>query len=391
MDIQKIQEYLSEHEIDGWLLADFHARNEIAVALLGLSGLITRRSFFFIPAEGDPVALVNPIEESKFRHLTGARIIPCKGYAALESELKQVLDGSTRIAMEYSPMGRLPYIGLVDAGTVELIRGFGVEIVSSADLVANFQARLSVEQIAQHRVAAHNLIEIKTAAFAFVSAALRENRSVTEYQVVAFIMNKFTEYDMVTEHLVNCSVGAHAGDPHYEPDPNSSWPIERGQILLLDIWARLNLPGAPMADITWMGFTGTENEIPTKYQDIFAVLTQARDKAVAYIRENIERKPVHGYEVDDICRHVIKTAGFGDYFTHRTGHSITDSVHGVGPNIDNLETEDQRRLQRGHLFSIEPGIYMKDCGFRTEIDCLIGHEGAEVTTLPLQTSITPLL
>lgn len=391
MDIQKIQEYLSEHEIDGWLLADFHARNEIAVALLGLSGLITRRSFFFIPTEGEPVALVNPIEESKFRHLAGTRIIPCKGYAVLESGLKQILDGSNRIAMEYSPMGRLPYIGLVDAGTVELIRGFGVEIVSSADLVANFQARLSVEQIAQHRVAAHNLIEIKTAAFAYVSAALKENQTLTEYQVVAFIMNKFSEYDMVTEHLVNCSVGAHAGDPHYEPDPNSSWPIERGQILLLDIWARLNLPGAPIADITWMGFTGTENEIPTKYQEIFAVLTQARDKAVAYIRENIERKPVHGYEVDDICRNVIKTAGFGDYFTHRTGHSITDSVHGVGPNIDNLETEDQRRLQKGHLFSIEPGIYMKDCGFRTEIDCLIGHEGAEVTTLPLQTSITPLL
>jgi Xaa-Pro dipeptidase len=390
MDIQKIQEYLSEHELDGWLLADFHARNDIAVSLLGLSGLVTRRSFYFIPVEGTPSALVNPIEQSKFSHLPG-NIIPCKGYAALESELKRTLDGVARIAMEYSPMGRLPYIGLVDAGTIEMIREFGVEVVSSADLVANFQARLSVEQIAQHRVAAHNLIEIKNAAFTFVSDALKEHRTVTEYQVVELVMAKFAEYDMVTEHSVNCSVEAHAGDPHYEPSPDSSWSIKPGQILLLDIWARLNLPGAPMADITWMAYTGSEAQIPAKYREIFSVLAQARDKAVSFVRENIEKQPVYGFEVDDICRNVIVAAGYGDYFTHRTGHSITDSVHGVGPNIDNLETEDQRRLQKGHLFSIEPGIYMQDCGFRTEIDCLIGHEGAEVTTQPLQTSITPLL
>lgn len=389
MDIQKIQEYLSEHDLDGWLLADFHARNEIAVALLGIKGLITRRSFYFIPEQGEPIALVNPIEKEKFVHVPGD-IRTYNGYAGLENDLKHVLDRSTRVAMEYSPMGRLPYIGLVDAGTIEMVRSFGIEVVSSADLVANFQARLSVEQIAQHRVAAHNLIEIKSAAFATIAAAIKENRTLTEYQVVEFIMNKFTEYDMVTEHMVNCSVGAHAGDPHYEPSPDS-WPITRGQVVLLDIWARLNIPGAPIADITWVGFTGTRSEIPKKFSDIFDVLVKARDKAVSYIRENIEKQPVHGFEVDDICRNVIKSAGYGEYFTHRTGHSITDSVHGVGPNIDNLETEDQRRLQKGHLFSIEPGIYMPDCGFRTEINVLIGHEGAEVTTQPLQTSIIPLL
>jgi Xaa-Pro dipeptidase len=390
MDIQKIQEYLTEHDLDGWLLADFHARNEIAVSLMELSGLVTRRSFYYIPAQGEPTALVNPIEQTKFRHLPGTKL-PCKGYVQLETELKRIIDGAERVAMEYSPMGRLPYIGLVDAGTIELVRSFGVEVVSSADLVANFKARLSVEQIAQHRVAAHNLIEIKTAAFALVTQALREGRTLTEYQVVQFVMDKFRQYDMVTEHSVNCSVDGNAGDPHYEPDENRSSQIKKGQILLLDIWARLNLPGAPIADITWMAYTGTEAEIPQKYHEIFGVLAQARDKAVSFLRENIEKRPVHGWEVDDACRNVIKTAGYGDYFTHRTGHSITDSVHGTGPNIDNLETEDQRRLQKGHLFSIEPGIYMADCGFRTEIDCLIGHEGAEVTTLPLQMSITPLL
>jgi Xaa-Pro dipeptidase len=390
MDIQKIQEYMTEHELDGWLLADFHARNEIAVAVLGLSGLVTRRSFYYIPAQGTPTVLVNPIEKEKFKHVDGT-VIACKGYSVLEAELKRVIDGAEKIAMEYSPMGRLPYIGLVDAGTIELVRSFGVEVASSADLVANFKARLSVEQIAQHRVAAHNLIETKNAAFALVTSALREGRTITEFQVVDFVMNRFTELDMVTEHSVNCSVDANAGDPHYEPDAKNSSVIKKGQILLLDIWARLNLPGAPIADITWMAYTGTEAEIPQKYREIFTVLATARDKAVSFLRENIEKRPVHGYEVDDACRNVIKAAGYGDYFTHRTGHSITDSVHGTGPNIDNLETEDRRRLQKGHLFSIEPGIYMADCGFRTEIDCLIGHEGAEVTTLPLQMSITPLL
>ena len=387
--LDDIQQFLKEHELDGWLLADFHARNEIAMRLLEISGMLTRRAFYFIPASGQPIALVNPIEAEKFKHLPGM-LKPCLGYKKLEAELAEMLKGRKRIAMEYSPKGRLPYIGMVDAGTIELIRQSGCEIISSADLVALFQAALSAEQIATHRIAAHNLIEIKNKAFAFIAESLKSGKTITEYDVVQFVMQKFKEYDMVTDHSPICAVDAHCGDPHYEPLTATSTVIQRGQLVLLDIWAKLTKEKAVMADITWMAFAGTASEIPARYHEIFSVLTKGRDTAVAFLRENIEKRPVHGWEVDDACRNVIMAAGYGDRFFHRTGHSITESTHGTGPNIDNLETEDQRRLAKGHLFSIEPGIYLPECGFRTEIDCLIGHDGAEVTTLPLQTAITPL-
>jgi len=196
---------------------------------------------------------------------------------------------------------------------------------------------------------------------------------------------------MMTDHSPICAVDAHAGDPHYEPGPAGSTVIKRGQLVLLDIWAKLKRDNSIFADITWMGFLGTREEIPARYVEVFTVLAKARDTAVTFIRDNIDKRPVHGWEVDDVCRAIITTAGYGDRFFHRTGHSITDNTHGSGPNIDNLETEDQRRLAKGHLFSIEPGIYYPDFGLRTEIDVLIGHDGAEVTTLPLQTAIIPLL
>ncbi|MEW6051883.1 MAG: M24 family metallopeptidase [Candidatus Zixiibacteriota bacterium] len=390
MDIQKIQAYLAEHELDGWLMADFHARNTIAVAILGLSGIVTRRSFYFIPAAGEPTALVHAIEKAKFTAVQG-RLITFSSYSLLEQELKELLSHSKRVAMEYSPMGRLPYIGLVDAGTIELVRDFGIEVVSSADLVASFQACLSVEQMAAHRIAARNCIEIKDKAFAYVTAALKDGRSITEFDVCRFIKEQFEAYDMTTESGPNCSVDANAGDPHYEPDEHRSAVIKKGQLVLLDLWAKMKVPHGVFGDITWMAFAGTTEQIPARYTQMFGVLVSARDKAVSFLRENIEKRPVHGYEVDDACRAVVRSAGFGEFFTHRTGHSITSSEHGTGPNIDNLETEDRRRLQKGHLFSIEPGIYQKDCGFRTEINVLIGHDGVEVTTLPLQMQITPLL
>jgi len=389
MDIKAIQSYLVEHELDGWLLADFHGRNDIAVRLLKLSGIITRRSFYFIPAQGEPTGLVNVIEKSRFQELPG-RIIPYAGYHMLESELKKTLAGSRRIAMEYSPGGRLPYIGLVDAGTIEMVRGFVQEVVSSADLVANFQARLSVEQIAQHRIAARNLREIKDKMLAFVKARLLEGRKLTEYDVSKYGMDLLPSYDMESHDNFIVGVDANAGNGHYEPTAEQSALVGRNQLLLLDLWAKIKHPEAPFADITWMAYTGPKEDIPEIYHQMFGVLVEARDKTVAFLRENIEKRPVFGFEVDDVCRNVVKAAGFGDNFTHRTGHSITTEGHGAGPNIDNLETEDRRRLQKGHLFSIEPGIYMSDCGFRTEIDCLISHEGCEVTTLPLQMEITPL-
>lgn len=389
MQIDEIQAYLAEHELDGWLMADFHARNTIMIEMLGLTSHLTRRSFYFIPVEGDPTALVHAIEAAKFARVPG-KLSRFSSYKELESRLDSLLNGRNRIAMEYAAAGRLPYIGLVDAGTIELVRSLDIEITSSADLVAHFTARLTAEQMAMHRMAARNLIEIKDKAFARIAAALTGGTRITEYDVCRFILDQFEEYDMETDFGPNCSVDAHAGDPHYDPTENDAAEIKKGQLILIDLWAKIKHDDAVFGDITWMGFAGTRADIPAKYVEYFSVLTKARDKAVSYLRENIDKQPVHGYEVDDACRAVIEKAGYGKYFTHRTGHSITTSTHGTGPNIDNLETEDRRRLQKGHLFSIEPGIYMDTCGFRTEIDVLISHEGIEVTSLPLQTEIHPL-
>lgn len=389
MDLAKIQTYLREQKLDGWLLADFHARNGVAMAILNISAALTRRSFYLIPAEGEPTTLVNPIERAKFTHLPG-KLIAYRGWAGLESELAQLLKGHERIAMEYSPSGRLPYIGLVDAGTIELVRSSGVEIVSSADLVALFQAALSEDQQASHRRAGEQLIQIKDAAFAHIAKCLDSGDRVTEYDVCDFIRAEFASKGLVTEFGPNCSVDAHAGDPHYDPKPDSSTEIKRGQLILIDLWARETPPGAVYGDITWMAFAGTRDEIPARFVEIFSHVMAARDAAIAFLEKHIGQRPVAGYEVDDACRAVIDATEFGEFFFHRTGHSIAENEHGPGPNIDNLETEDARILQVGHLFSIEPGIYLDDCGFRSEIDCLITANGPEVTTLPLQKEILPL-
>ncbi len=389
MNIKGIQDYLKEQQLDGWLLADFQGRNSVAVELLGLKGIITRRSFYFIPQEGSPTVVVHAIERDKFQRLPG-EIKTYSNYKVLEQKLSTLLSGCRRAAMEYSPRGRLPYIGLVDAGTIELIRDMGVEIVSSADLVATFQARLSVEQVASHRIAASNLIEIKNSSFAYIAQSLKENKRITEFDVSRFILDQFEKCDMTTDHPPICAVDANAGNAHYEPAADTAAVINMGQLILIDLWAKIKHPDGVYADITWMAYAGKKEEIPSRYHEIFGVLVKARDKAVSFVREKVDTRSVYGSQVDDVCRMVVTDAGYGEYFTHRTGHSITTVDHGPGPNIDNLETEDRRKLQRGHLFSIEPGIYLSDCGFRTEINVLITHNGAEITTLPLQTAITPL-
>ncbi len=389
MDIAKIQEYLVEHKLDGWLMADFHARNNVAVEMLKLSGMVTRRSFYFIPAMGEPTGLVNALEKSKFEGLPG-KIIPCLGYRRLEQELETLLEGYSRIAMEYSSKGRLPYIGLVDYGTIELVKGCDVEIVSSADLVANFLARLTPEQMATHRIAANNVLEIKDNAFQFIKEKLQGKKKVTEYEVAQFILSQFEEYDMDTIETPIVGINGNAGDPHYEPSEEKSATIKKGDLILIDLWGKIKHPDGVFADITWMAYAGSGDEIPAQYRSLFKTVVEARDTAVAYLREHIDNRPVYGAEVDDACRKVIVDAGYGENFLSRTGHSIGGDIHGSGPNIDNLETEDTRELQKGHLFSIEPGIYMDEVGFRSEINVLIGHDGVEVTTVPMQTEIIAL-
>lgn len=390
IDVNKIQHALKQEGLDGWLLADFHGRNSVAVEILGLTGIITRRSFYFIPAEGEPVALVSPIEKEKFSHVLG-RVIPIASYIILEKELASVLSGCKRVAMEYAAMGRLPYIGLVDAGTIELVRSFGVEIVSSADLVAGFSACLTTDQIDSHHRAAAKLLEIKSAAHEYIRASLTDGDSVTEFDVQQFIMQQFKQSGMITEYPPNCSVDGNAGNPHYEPTAEKSAIIKPGNLVLIDLWAKFDQPNGIYADITWMAYAGKKNDIPEKYVELFRIVCAARDAAVKYLADNFGDAELYGADADDACRKVIEDAGYGEYFTHRTGHSITTSEHGSGPNIDNLETEDKRALQPGHLFSVEPGIYMDDCGFRSEINVLMTDNGPMNTTEPLQYEIVALL
>jgi Xaa-Pro dipeptidase len=390
MNITKVQESLRARGLDGWLLADFHGRNEIAVRAMGLSSYLTRRAFYFIPAKGEPTALVNPIEQSRFTHVPGT-IIVYRGYKGLEADLAKTLHGAKKIAMEYSAKGRLPYIGLVDAGTIELVRSLGVEIVSSGDLVADFQARLSPAQVDSHRKAARLVNATKDAAFAFIAEALKAGRTITEYDVCRFISDRFKADGVKSDYPPNCSVDANAGNPHYDPTPEKCSVIHKGSLVLIDLWARLDNADGVYADITWMGFAGSRAEIPKQHVDRFAVVIKGRDAAVKYLKEHIGKRPVLGAEVDDACRAVFDDAGLGPQFTHRTGHSITWNVHGDGPNIDNLETEDNRALQPGHLFSIEPGVYFADSGLRSEINCLITESGPEIATQPLQTEIIALL
>ena len=390
LDIPKIQSYLREHNLDGWLLADFHGYNKIAMEFLNVTGFVTRRMFYLIPAAGDPICLVNPIEVNLYKHLPG-EIRPCFGYKKVETALAEILQGKKRIAMEYSPSGRLPYIGLVDAGTIELVSQLVDKIVSSADLIANFEARLTDEQVTLHRQAVKHVLRIKDETFEHVADSLKRGSDITEYDVVQFVLGTFAENNMETDNAPICGVDGNAGNPHYEPIKGESAEIKKGQLLLLDLWGKLKQPKAVFADITWMAFCGRKEEIPQRLCDLFSTVTSARDAAVDYLQSYFGKKPLYGADADDACRNIINQTKYAKNFTHRTGHSIGTSVHGVGPNIDNLETEDRRILQSGHLFSIEPGIYLDDCGFRSEIDLLMTESGPEITTLPLQTEITPLL
>jgi len=386
-DIPKIQENLQKEKLDGWLMADFHSRNTVAVEFLSLPAHLTRRFFYFIPATGEPTALLHNIEKDKFRHVPGKHIT-FSAYKLLESELEKLLKNRRRVAMEYSPNGRLPYIGLVDAGTIEMVRALGIEIVSSADLVSYFQARMTAEQVATHKKAAFLINKIKDEAFANIRNHLAGGVYINERMVAEFIMKRFTEENLVTDFSPICAIDANISNSHYEPPAENSAPIVRGNLVIIDLWAKLNQPHSVFADITWMAYAG--ESVPEKYAKVFAILTAARDRAVQYIKEKFPT-PVFGYDVDDACRKVIADAGYGDYFFHRTGHSILESCHGPGPNIDNLETEDRRRLLPGHLFSVEPGIYLPEFGMRSEIDVMLTESGPEITTLPTQKEIIPLL
>jgi len=392
--IAHTQEVLRAQNLNGWLLYDFHAYNRVAVQYLGLSGVITRRSWYFIPAEGTPIAFVSAIEKDKFTDLPGEKVV-FLGYQRMEDSLRTRLNllmppGST-VAMEYSADGRLPYNGYVDAGTVELVRSLGYTIVSSADLVSALDAALSPERRALHMEAARKVIQVKDAAFDFIRERLRAGEPISEWNVCEFIMRSFSEEGLVPDHEPIVAVNGAAGNPHYEPTAEKSNQIKLGDLILIDLWAKHDRPDGVVADISWMAYANRpdENAPPKLYQELFGYVLAAQQAAFDFVRDNFDRGPVYGADADDASRKVITDAGYGNRFTHRTGHSITGDTHGSGPNIDNLETNDTRRLMPGHVFSLEPGIYDADAGwgFRSEINVMITEGGPIITTTPRQTEL----
>lgn len=384
-----IQAALAAENLDGWLLYDFHGSNPIARELAVLEGFVSRRWFCWLPREGQMTVIHHTMERAPFDHLTGNHR-HYLGWPELDEILRDTLGGAQRIAMEYSPDNAIPYVARVDAGTIDKIRGWGKEVVTSADLVGQFLARCTRNQIAGHRRAATALIQIKNEAFDLIASAVRDERLLTEYDVVEYVRSQFEARGMMTDDGPICAVDAHAGSPHYEPHEGRSAQIKANQLVLLDIWAKETTANSIYGDITWTAYTGST--VPAKMNEVFQIVRAARDRAATFLNGQFAGgiRP-KGCDVDDAVRKVIVDAGYGEYFIHRTGHSIGTEVHGAGTCIDNLETNDQRRLLDGMIFSIEPGIYLPEFGIRSEIDVLIESSHAVVTTLPLQTEITPLL
>ncbi|MDE0424420.1 MAG: M24 family metallopeptidase [Candidatus Poribacteria bacterium] len=393
MKITEIQRELATLRLDAWLLYDFRGINPIAQNVASLSGKnITRRWFCLIPAHGEPRWLVHKIETSNFVGVQGQMTLYA-GWQELNEEMRKLLADIKTVAMEYSPNAEIPYISRVDAGTLEWIRSFGVEVHTSADLAQRVEARLSDAQAAGHQASAHLVLQAKDYAFAWIGAQLKDGKTITEYDVQQEILGQFDDMDLVTDHPPIVAVNAKSSDPHYAPTATNTQEIKSGDFILIDLWAKQKELDAVFADTTWVAYAG--KTVPSQYVEIFEIVKEARDRAVRFIREKWGRdEPIHGYEVDDCVRGYITEKGYGEFFIHRTGHNIGTVIHGNGVNLDNLETRDRRTLIPGVCFSIEPGIYLSDFGVRTEIDVFLagrGRDGVKVTTAPVQNQVLPLL
>jgi Xaa-Pro dipeptidase len=378
--IPEIQSALAEAGVEGWFFACFQQNDPIGMDLLGLSGegkLVTRRCYYLIPREGEPKKLAHGLEPAMLDHLPGSKELYTT-WQEHRQRFGELLGGFRRLAAQYSPGNQLPSVSRLDAGTADLLREEGVEIVSSADLAQRFAATWSDEQLESHRRANTHLHRIALEAFGRVTEALRRGDSIDEYTVQRFILDAFDRAGLWSESHPIVGVNAHSADPHYQPGPDVSSPIREGDFLLIDLWAKEKAAGSIYGDITWVGVCAAS---PTeRQQQVFEAVAGARDAAWELVRSRFPRQPVRGFEVDDAAREVIRKAGFGEYFIHRTGHSIGTSDHGQGANMDNLETHDTRLLLPMTGFSIEPGIYLPgDFGVRSEINVALTREAAEIT------------
>jgi Xaa-Pro aminopeptidase len=378
MNLSSIQAALRERNIDAWLFYDHHRRDPIAYRVLGLpdSLMVTRRWFYLIPAEGEPTKLVHKIEAGHLDSLPGSKR-EYAGWQELFDQVKAMLSTHRDIAMQYSPNNLVFTISLVDAGTIDLVRGLGKNVVSSGDLVALFEATLTDEQIQSHFAARDSIDRILASAFQEIGRRVR-NGGTTEHAIQQWFMEAFARENLLTDDPPIVAVNANSGNPHYEPHSDGSAQIREGDFVLLDVWGKKNTPGAVYYDITWTGYVG---KAPSdKHREVFEIVRDARDVGVKTVESAITAgKAIAGWEVDRAVRDHIKGKGYGQYFFHRTGHSIATEIHSNGANMDDLEIHDERRILPNSCFSIEPGIYLPEFGVRSEIDMLVRSKSAEVT------------
>lgn len=389
--LEQIQKALRQAGIDGWLFYDFRRSNPIAYRVLEVNnpGPYTRRWYYWLPAQGQPGRLLSALEARNLDGLPGEKTI-FRDRKELEEGLTRLLNGSTTIAMEYSPMGELPVVARVDAGTVDYLRSLGKKVVSSADLVQAFEAPISKAAFASHLEAERRLAAIYRSTLDFIRSRFATGQQLTEFEVLGHMLSQYRARDLFIDHGPIVAVGPNASNPHYEPTAQQSDPIREGDLLLIDWWGKLHDPGSVFADYTWMGVVGST--VPRHYAEIFEIVRGARDAAVEFVQSHVESgEPVQGWQVDDVARAHIAQRGYADYFVHRTGHSIGEELHGSGANLDNFETRDTRQLLPHTLFSVEPGIYLPEFGVRSEVNVYIGEGKIEVTGRPVQQTLPAIL
>jgi len=400
--VRDIQTALREARLDGWLFYDFRRSDPLAYRILKLDdkSLTTRRWLYYVPATGEPTRIVHSIERFKLDALPGRKVI-YRRWQELHAAVREALSGRTNtprravrrtVAMQYSPANDIPYVSRVDAGTIEMVRAAGANVVTSADLVQRFEAVWTDEQKRTHTEAANKIRRIIADSFAEIARRINANEPTNEYDIQQFMLRRYEEEGLTSDNdPPNVSVGPNSANPHYQPDAKTHSPIRRGDFVLFDVWAKLKTPGAVYADQTWVGYVG--ETVPEEHQKIFRIVAEARDAATNFVRAALrDGKVIGGAQVDDVSRGRIERAGYGEQFTHRTGHSIGEEVHGNGAHIDNLETRDSRRIIPRTGFSIEPGIYLEGrFGVRSEINVYVSERDIEVTGQPIQTEIVPIL
>jgi len=379
VNVGEIQEALGREKLDGWLFFDHHRRDPLAYRVLGFepASHITRRWYYFIPAKGEPRGMVHRIESGMLDALPGEKI-RYSSWTEQVDGLRKILGGARRVAMQYSPQCAIPYVAMVDAGTVELVRGLGVEVATSAELIQYFEARWTKAALESHLEAGRRVDRVRGEAFAMIGERTRNGAAVEELEVKRFILDGFAKQGLVRADGPIVGVNGNAANPHYEPQEGVTKPIRRGDFVLLDMWAKLDQPGSVYYDITWTGFCGTEPR--EEIRKVFAIVREARDRAVVRVEQAMRAgEALRGFEVDDVAREYIASQGYGPNFVHRTGHSIGQDVHGNGANMDNLETHDERRIVPWTCFSVEPGIYLQDFGVRLEVNVFVEEHDARVT------------